>query len=387
MTVKEALDGNRGVGPGFHWLRHALSIAIVANHCRAAIYFSMSGLVNEGGVGTSKASDLPSHWPTGLADLIRPGLFSLVGMFFALSGFLVTGSAVRNPKIGVFFANRALRILPALSVEVVLSACIIGPLCTTLALHAYLADPKFVRYFGNILGDVYFYLPGVFNDLPWPGIVNGNLWTLPAEFWCYALMMAAMVTGVLSDRRVLLFLLAIFFLAATALGFYDEIKFGVRLHNQYVVWYVVAMFWVGAAAFRYADYIPIKTSWFLISVASFWFCVITGFAAALSGIFLCYCMLYLGMLDWKWWNRNIRADHSYGIYLYGFPLMQTVVHFWQPYYGPVPAPARVVILFIITTMLTLTFAEVSWRFVEKPALSLKRRFANNPTPAAGLSDA
>lgn len=52
-----------------------------------------------------------------LDNALRPALFSLVGMFFALSGFLVTGSAFRNPKVKVFFANRALRILPALTVD------------------------------------------------------------------------------------------------------------------------------------------------------------------------------------------------------------------------------------------------------------------------------
>jgi len=38
MNLRQALDANRGIGPGFHLLRHALSAAIVLFHCRTAVY-------------------------------------------------------------------------------------------------------------------------------------------------------------------------------------------------------------------------------------------------------------------------------------------------------------------------------------------------------------
>jgi peptidoglycan/LPS O-acetylase OafA/YrhL len=88
----------------------------------------------------------------------------MVPAFFALSGFLVTGSALRLRATAPFLTFRVLRILPALLVEVTLSALILGALFTTLPLKSYFSDPQFFRYFGNIVGLITFHLPGVFES-------------------------------------------------------------------------------------------------------------------------------------------------------------------------------------------------------------------------------
>jgi peptidoglycan/LPS O-acetylase OafA/YrhL len=60
------------------------------------------------------------------------------------------------------------------------------------------------------------------------------------------------------------------------------------------------------------------------------------------------------------------GDYSYGVYLYGFPIQQTLVHLvpifreWWP------------LLFVVGAPMTLAFAMFSWHFIEKPTLSLKR---------------
>jgi peptidoglycan/LPS O-acetylase OafA/YrhL len=64
-------------------------------------------------------------------------------MFFALSGFLVTGSAIRTRSVRTFLTFRFLRIFPALATEVTLSAVILGPLLTTLPLKDYVSDHHF----------------------------------------------------------------------------------------------------------------------------------------------------------------------------------------------------------------------------------------------------
>ena len=99
-------------------------------------------------------------------NLLRPFVVALLVTFFALSGFLVTGSAIRTRTIRQFFANRALRICPALSVEVTLSAIVLGAIFTVLPLQDYFSSAGFFRYFGNIFGFVEFTLPGVFKNLP-----------------------------------------------------------------------------------------------------------------------------------------------------------------------------------------------------------------------------
>lgn len=181
-ALDDALVSCGGIGPGFHMVRHLLSFLILAHHCRVAVFGVRVAKLTKGQI---------------IIELLRPGLFALVGMFFALSGFLVVASAIRSRSTKTFFANRALRIVPALSVEVALSALVLGPLVTSLPMEQYFSNPQFWRYFGNIIGEVTFELPGVFLTNPWPALVNANLWTLPPEFGCYLLMLILMVTGAL----------------------------------------------------------------------------------------------------------------------------------------------------------------------------------------------
>lgn len=165
MTLKDAMAKYKGIGPGFHFLRHALSLAIVLFHCRQVVFWAHSAqvLAATGVADAAVAAQAQANGPAQftLTEIVRPAFHSMVGMFFALSGFLIVGSAVRTGSIGKFFANRVLRIFPALSVETLLSALILGPLATSLPIREYLSHPEFHRYFGNIVGWIYFYLPGV----------------------------------------------------------------------------------------------------------------------------------------------------------------------------------------------------------------------------------
>jgi peptidoglycan/LPS O-acetylase OafA/YrhL len=125
-----------------------------------------------------------------------------VPAFFALSGFLVTGSALRLRATVPFLTFRVLRILPALLVEVTLSAIVLGALFTRLPLSTYFSDPQFFRYFGNIVGLITFHLPGVF-EANHVSTINANLWTLPAEFDCYFITAMLMFSGLAYNRLAL----------------------------------------------------------------------------------------------------------------------------------------------------------------------------------------
>src|SRR5579859_544150 len=250
MTLDEALKANKGVGPGFHMLRHALAVVILAHHCRVAVFGIQANMyVGKGSLVAVSDVSGPAVGPV-LMELLRPGLFALVGMFFALSGFLVTGSSLRTNSVKVFFANRALRILPALTVEVSLSALVLGPLVTVVSLDQYFTNYQFFRYFGNILGFVRFELPGVFVHNPWPNMVNANLWTLPPEFWCYFLMFLTMVTGIVFHIRKINMLVISALLIASILGILNPGLFSIRSDNtHFTVWYIVLMFFFGTIFF------------------------------------------------------------------------------------------------------------------------------------------
>jgi peptidoglycan/LPS O-acetylase OafA/YrhL len=68
----------------------------------------------------------------------------------------------------------------------------------------------------------------------------------------------------------------------------------------------------------------------------------------------------------RWAGFNRVGDYSYGVYVYSFPIQQTVV---QRLPGIEPLT-----LFGYAFPVVLAIAAVSWHALEKPALGLKSRF-------------
>lgn len=382
MTLHESLRQNRGIGPGFHLLRHLLAFLILAHHCRVAVFgvFSDDTYAKGAALTVQAASHL--SWGHFAVELARPWLFCLVAMFFGLSGFLVVGSALRNSSAKVFFANRALRILPALTVEVTLSALVLGPLFTSLSLWEYFSDPLLFRYFGNVVGHVAFRLPGVFLANPWPDMVNANLWTLPPEFWCYLIMLVMMASGVVSRRAALtagtIAVLALW----QFLELYDDALFSIREGStHFTTPYIVMMFFLGVLFFINADRIPLSPLLFGLSLAAYYLLTLLDRLGPLSGVFLTYAMVYIGTLRFAWFDRMLRLDLSYGTYLYGFPITQATIQLLLPHLPASPF-VRYAIVLPVVTGLTVLFSTVSWTCVEKPALGLRRRIVREPAPTA-----
>src|ERR1700761_3676596 len=112
-TIQDRISETGGRSTGFDYMRLVLALAILGWHSIVTCY----GSVAQDAVGASPA---------------RPLIALLLPAFFALSGFLVAGSLERSRTIPMFLGLRALRILPALAVESLISALIIGPLLTTL---------------------------------------------------------------------------------------------------------------------------------------------------------------------------------------------------------------------------------------------------------------
>src|ERR1700761_8572433 len=159
-TVGQALARHRGIGPGFDLLRVLLSLYIFYGH---ALWIAGSG----------PATSDPG---SGFHGWTRPFHMAAVPVFFTLSGFLVTSSAIRLRRTSTFLAFRILRIFPALLVEVSLCALALGPLLSAYPPERYFTDPATGRYLGNMLGLITFHLPGLFLANPVSGVVNINLW-------------------------------------------------------------------------------------------------------------------------------------------------------------------------------------------------------------------
>lgn len=342
-TVKELLEQNQGNAPGFDALRVIFCVLILWWHA----YCLATG---------AKVIDVSVSYVV---------LRGILPMFFFLAGFLVTSSALRLRSLKSFFIFRSLRIFPALIVEVLLSAIVLGGLVTTLPLSEYYSHPDFYAYFKNIFGFVRFFLPGVFESNPLP-YVNYNLWTLPGELYCYIGLFVLMATTALYRRQVVLFLSGI----ATYIFlyyFHTRISGGFELYTIVVyVYFLPYSFLLGCLSFLYADKIILNKKLFLLAALSM--VALCSTTATIIGIFgACYLCLYLGFVDMRRFPLIHKGDFSYGIYLYGYPIQQALVFYFAPMHNPW-------ILAAVSLPVTILFAMASWYGVEKPVLSLRKRF-------------
>ena len=375
QSFAHILDINRGAGRGFDLLRLLLAIAILLSHSSSIV--GTNGVANQIlnwlfqippetaariAIATKSTDFGEARQLTGIA---RPLTLSYLPMFFALSGFLVTGSALRTHKLLPFLGLRALRLLPALVVEVLLSALILGIVFTKLPLGDYFTHPQFWTYFLNILGHPQYLLPGVFRENVRP-IVNGNLWTLPWELYCYAVMSTAIVSGLIFNRKLATVLYSIvsltFLFACFAYGF--EVR-PAHLGGPTLIYY----FLTGMMLYLWRDKLIFHEGIFLA-------CAVTCYAFMMSPnmvfiypILLTYVTVFIGLFPFPRSKLISSGDYSYGIYLYGYPVTQAII-------AAVPSlKGNLVVVAPTALILTTAFAALSWHGVEKHFLKLKRFIA------------
>lgn len=295
-----------------------------------------------------------------------------VYIFFAISGYLVTQSWESDSHSLRFLQRRALRIFPGLVVCTVLSVFVLGPLLTSLPLVDYFLSISTRKYFINIALYITYYLPGVFETNHLANAVNGSLWSLPAEFSMY---LALALFGLMRVPRIgwLAVVLGLMLLAKFwAMQTPDMlVVYGTDV-RQVVICGVY--FWVGAVFYRYRlSRLFTKTSIFVAVIL--WLCLsrwMDIFVMA-SWLILPFLALAFGLASNSWLSRLANYDYSYGIYIYAFPIQQTVAKFW---------PQMPLGLYLaITATATLVMASLSWHWVEQPALRLKPTQRRNSVPA------
>lgn len=372
MTVGRALDAGNGIGKGFDFLRIFLALSVLFTH---------SFLIAEG--EQHQFSQVPFSFLHG----------SILPAFFALSGFLITGSALRL-KLSDFLLNRGIGIIPALAVDIFVSALVLGPIFTNVSYAEYFSSYEFFAYFTNILGVIHYVLPGVFVDNPFPETVNGSLWTVPFEIGCYALISICIFLGVLKYRWLCLFaavlllevilyfylwdvqplvnmaeVTGIDFMASDQVGNLLGHFFSARGNKLYIYFMLGSLFYL----FRYN--IPLNKLLFAVSIAV---CAVGAFmdlSHISSGLrfiafspFLVYITVYVGFLKIPSIPLYNRGDYSYGIYLYGFPIQQALIVIFPFLTSPL-------VHFAFSMVFVTAIAMLSWHYVEKPVLKLRKKFS------------
>ena len=297
----------------------------------------------------------------------EPTFFSLhslgtaaVLVFFSLSGYLVTKSWHTDPNVLRFAARRVLRIWPALTLVVVFVTLVVGPLVTIVPLREYFTHSVFLDYFNTFFLQVRYVLPGVFETNPHAWTVNGSLWTIPLEVRCYLVLAVLGLLGAMKRRSIFLLIAAAYFawyVYKSSPDLRGAVHYGRELSTYFVagaVWYCFEGSWKKR---------PLLYLALVLSAAAAM--QLAGWRYTALLIALPYLVLWFGSASTPFLRRAGRwGDPSYGLYLFAFPIQQSVIFFAYPQMG------------FISTLLTafastVVIAYMSWHWVEKPALRLK----------------
>ena len=312
---------------------------------------------------------------------VRQLLFSLgVDGFFAVSGFLVTSSWLRHPRVRDYAAARALRIFPGFYTCLIVTAFVIAPLSVAIqggsATKLLSSKAPFEYVLMNfalliLKPDV----GGTPRHVPSPGVWNVSLWTLIWEMFCYIAVAAFGVAGLLKRRW---FLPTVMVLAAVSAAMLPPMTFPGAWTIQQAVARFAMMFAAGALLNQFKDVIPARWSLVGLSLA-----IVAGASLmpdyrVIGALPLAYAIIVSGSLIHNK-RLQLRTDLSYGVYIYAFPMQQFLIVCGVGGLAPL-------LFFPVATLATLPLAALSWFLVEKPALSLKSRILRKspaqPQPAA-----
>lgn len=287
-----------------------------------------------------------------------------VQVFFVLSGLLVAKSFQDSSSILDFTAARVLRIFPALIVCVALTALVLGPAMSSLAVGEYFSDTGLFAYVAKTLSlsTGAATLPGVFETTPLSGRVNTSLWTLKYEALCYGALALSGCFGLFNPRRralavigLSLFVLVIFCnppALKQSYAFTDSLS------------YFSVFFGTGVLAYL-LRYRIVLSAWLVLPMCALFLCSRgTNMAELGSAMSLGYLALYAATKTYGPLRAFAnRMDLSYGVYIYAGPLQQSMISL-MPGIGPI-------VLSLLTMLLVMPIALMSWLWVEKPALRMR----------------
>ncbi|EMK6669895.1 acyltransferase [Vibrio fluvialis] len=273
--------------------------------------------------------------------------------FFIISGYLICQSYFRSPSLISYTFNRCLRIMPALVVAIFLGKAI-----------AILCD----GFKGNYV----------------PYIVNGPVWTLTWEVACYIGLAILGLGRILNTNTIpsffgaiwLIYLynisnvnapylviapLVIMFISGAFIAIMED-----KINYNRIPW--LAVFGL-VITFDYELFLSLYNT--IVSNVPFLYGPEVTAEQVIRIIYLMsfpIVLIYLGK-NFRF-VLAIKNDISYGVYIYAWPIAQMIVYFSIK--NDISLSA--IPFFILTLIFTIPLAYISWIYIEKPSLKLKKIF-------------
>lgn len=291
--------------------------------------------------------------------------------FFILSGYLIYQSSVRSSSIYTYFWKRIIRIFPALVVVLFLTL-VLAPIVYENSVSYFKNRDVYTYFFRNIsLYKMQYSISGVFENNPFPLVINGSLWTIVYEFSLYIFLSFFIFISNNKIKKIIIL--------STFIGMYfgylfylDELSKIKIFDIEFLHLFNLGTFFIGGAvlaSFKFEEILKNKNFKYLSLILFFIAIVITVKFDVYNNfkhLFLTSFVLLFGLMSFYPINNLHKiGDYSYGIYIYSFPIQQTLMYYFKFSTGK---------LICFSIVLSLFFGALSWFFVEKKLLVFKNRF-------------
>lgn len=281
-----------------------------------------------------------------------------VPVFFVISGFLVSESLERSTLRG-YFANRALRIFPALWVCLGVSVAI-------AALYGVPFEARtFWPWIVAQMSVVQFYNPDFLRDFG-VGVLNGSLWTIPVELQFYLAL--PLLSLLIRTRREFIIVIVLCMLESLSVGLFTGWPRKL-IDVTLIPWLYLFLIGMGLQRNRefvqryLSGHLPVWLMAYFLTEVLMDLCGVTITGNAINPLSASVlALLVISAAHAR--PIPLRHDLSYGLYLYHMPVINAFVA--AGLFSYVAAASALAI--------SAGLAALSWMLVERPALRLKRRF-------------
>jgi peptidoglycan/LPS O-acetylase OafA/YrhL len=229
-----------------------------------------------------------------------------------------------------------------------------------------LSAVEVAKTFGaNLLLRNYFPPSNAFTANPTVGAINGSLWSIPFEFWCYIGVALLGAVALLNRNRFMIGLTAVVIFSRVVLDLLDKKPggglIGLVIGWPYLWFVILPSFLLGMVANACQKVLPRSRVLLLILAAA----VFAGsrlnphFTHIVAAPALAYATFYLAFSRSVSVHRAaVWGDFSYGTYLYAFPIQQMLVASWGH-------TLNFAGYFALSLCLSLFAGVCSWHLVEK----------------------
>lgn len=287
-----------------------------------------------------------------------------VDIFFVISGYLIMNSLKYSRSPQNYIWKRLLRLFPALILLLLLTLIWVVFIYTG---DNILKEKSFWSYIPNNLSlfNLQYSINGVFDSNPYPKAINGSLWSLCYEFTMYLFIFLFFpfknkkILPILVFCAFILSLYCLFFRP----NFLSNIYFSLQLIPKNL--YKLSTLFIAGSFLSFINLEKIN-----ISIIKILLCILI-LASIYFNIYnysvffllpLLTILIGLSYSETLNFIPNKIGDISYGMYIYGFPVQQSLMHFFD---------LSPLFLMILSLPITAMFAYFSWITIEKRAMSFK----------------